>query len=364
MTNNEQKILELIRGNPFIAQDELSKKVGLSRSSIAGYISNLIKKGKIVGRAYVLPQEQHITCIGGANVDRKAQVFQPILYKTSNPATFTQSCGGVARNVAENLGRLGCSASLITCVGEDTEGTWLLEKTKQHHVDISQSVVIPMERTGTYTAIISPTGEMKLALADMEIYEKIELDMVEKRWSFISSSQMVFIDTNLPSNVLSYIIERCEKEDIPLCINPVSSPKAKKLPEKLHGVEVVFTNIDEAEVLSGMTIATKRDYMRASEEIMKKGVNKVIMTLGDKGIYVATQSGKTEHMISPKVTPVDVTGAGDSLIAGVLLGLSQGESLSTSCRLGMKAASLTLQTKDTVHPHLSRSKLYEQIELI
>jgi pseudouridine kinase len=362
MTNNEQKILELIRDNPFIAQDELSKKVGLSRSSIAGYISNLTKKGEIVGRAYVLPHEKHITCIGGANVDRKAQVFQPILYKTSNPATFTQSCGGVARNVAENLGRLECSASLITCVGEDTEGAWLLDKTKQHQIDISQSFVIPMERTGTYTAIISPTGEMKLALADMEIYEKIKLDMVEKRWSFISSSQMVFLDTNLPSNVLSYIIERCEKEDIPLCVNPVSSPKAKKLPQKLHGVEIAFMNIDEAEVLSGIAIKDKRDYMRASEEIMKKGVNKVIMTLGERGVYVATQSGKSEHMASRRVTPVDVTGAGDSLIAGVLMGLSQGESLSTACRLGMEAASLTLQTKDTVHPHLSRSKLYEEIE--
>jgi pseudouridine kinase len=361
MSENEKKILELIRDNPFISQEELSKWIGISRSSVAGYISSLMKKGEIIGRAYMLPNEHHITCIGGANVDRKVQTFNPIRYQTSNPAFSTISSGGVARNVAENLGRLSCSTSLLTCVGDDKEGDWLLEETRHHQVDTHPSFVVPSERTGTYTAILNSSGEMELALADMQIYEQIEPSLLNKRWSFVSSSQMVFLDTNFPEATLSYLIERCKKEGIPLCINPVSAPKAKKLPKDLHGVNLIIPNKDEAEVLSGVRIGQQADYLRAGERILEKGVNQVIITLGEDGVFWATNSGMSEHILPFPVQTVDVTGAGDSLIAGVLFGLSQGESLSTSCRLGLASASYTIQTKETVYPHLSSTLLYEKI---
>ncbi|MCK9906799.1 PfkB family carbohydrate kinase, partial [Frankia sp. Cpl3] len=97
----------------------MASKVGISRSAVAGYIASLTRRGEIKGRAYILRQEALLTCIGGANLDRKARSKEKVRLHSSNPVSISESCGGVARNVAENLGRLGCNTSLITCVGED-----------------------------------------------------------------------------------------------------------------------------------------------------------------------------------------------------------------------------------------------------
>ena len=103
MNDKEILILQLIKEDPFIAQNELAEKTGLSRSAVAGYISSLTKQGKILGRAYILPQKKEVLCVGGANVDRKIQTTGQLQYGTSNPAESSQSCGGVARNIEKTL---------------------------------------------------------------------------------------------------------------------------------------------------------------------------------------------------------------------------------------------------------------------
>lgn len=193
MNDKELLILQLIKEDPFIAQNELADKTGLSRSAVAGYISSLTKQGKILGRAYVLPQKKEVLCVGGANVDRKIQTTGQLQFGTSNPAESSQSCGGVARNIAENLGRLGCDVGLMTVVGDDPEGEWLLEYTKAF-ADITPSQSLAESTTGTYTAVLDLEGEMAVALADMSIYESVNREFVEKKWGYLASSEMVILD--------------------------------------------------------------------------------------------------------------------------------------------------------------------------
>lgn len=71
MNEREQAVLALIRQNPFMSQQEMADKMNLSRPVLANLVSSLTKQGKIVGRAYILPEENEIICIGGANLDRK-----------------------------------------------------------------------------------------------------------------------------------------------------------------------------------------------------------------------------------------------------------------------------------------------------
>lgn len=354
--DKEKKIVSLIKGNPFISQNELASQLGLSRSAVAGYISQLVKKGKIVGRAYIMPKEAHVTCIGGANVDRKAQSLNPLQLRESNPAEVTLSSGGVARNIAESLGRLGCSTSLITLVGDDSEGKWLLDETKQHGVDVSQAFRMPSGRTGTYTAVLDENGDMVVAFADMQIYDSLTSEMLQTKWPHIASSELVLMDTNVSSELLRYVIERCNVEQLSLCINTVSAVKAMKLPEVLIGVDVMVSNKNEAEVLTNMKIETIADCKLACERMMQRGVKRAVVTLGEQGL-IWTDQEESGHLLPPKVEVIDVTGAGDALMAGLVFGLIQGEPLARACRLGMIAASLTLQTKQTVSS-LTADQLY------
>jgi pseudouridine kinase len=354
--DKEQEILSYIKMNPFITQNDLSARLGLSRSAVAGYISQLVRKGKIVGRAYVLPREAQITCIGAANVDRKAQSIHPVQYQESNPAEIVHSSGGVARNIAENLSRLGCTASLIAMFGEDIEGKWLLEETMRQGVNVSQAIVLPQSQTGTYTAILDPNGEMVMAVNDMRINDQLTEEMILSRWPHIASSELVLIDTNVPEHILTYVIERCKQEQLSLCVNTVSAVKAKKLPRDLNGIQLILPNRNEAEVLTDTKINSIAEATEACRQIIRRGVKQVVITLGEQGLVWATED-ESEHLLPPKVEVADVTGAGDALMAGVLFGILKGESLHTACCLGMISASLTLQSKGTVSS-LNAEQLY------
>ncbi|TPG88287.1 winged helix-turn-helix transcriptional regulator [Brevibacillus laterosporus] len=359
--DKEQKILRYIRLNPFISQQDLANKMGISRSAVAGYIATMMKQGQIKGRAYVLKEEASITCLGGANLDRKARSKQHVKLHSSNPVSISSSCGGVARNIAENLGRLGCVTSLITSVGNDKEGEWVLAETKQHGVDVSQSWMLSAEQTGTYTALLDVDGEMFVSLANMDIYEKVTTEMIAEKWTHIVASDIVLLDTNLPEEVLAYMITRCHDENITLYIDPVSSAKAMKLPDSLKGVTSILPNQEEAEILSGMKINNVEDVKTACQLIRKRGVLHVIVTMGEQGIFVS--SAEHEVLLPPyPVDVVDVTGAGDAFASGLLHGVLHGEEILDACRLGLAASALTLVTEQSVSPELQPEKLYQFVK--
>ncbi|MHA7136433.1 carbohydrate kinase [Rossellomorea arthrocnemi] len=362
MNEKEKLLLTYIEENPFMTQQELSERSGLSRSAVAGYISNLVKQGKIMGRAYVLPKKNGITCIGGANIDRKLQLDGRLIPETSNPAKTEQSSGGVARNIAENLGRLGKQANLITVVGEDTEGSFLLSHTKSF-ADVSASQRLLNESTGAYSAILDEKGEMLFALADMNIYESVDIGFVDKRWGLISSSEMVLLDTNFPEDVLKYIIRRCQTEGVPLTIIPVSEPKVLKLPTSLEGVSWFICNKGEAETYLGMTIETEGDYFKAAKAITQRGAERVVITRGDQGLIYYTTYKEARAVLPPKVEVADVTGAGDALVAGILFGYLKGSDTDGACRIGVICSSITLQSKFTVAPTLNKTKLQQEFSL-
>ncbi|WP_025027026.1 carbohydrate kinase [Caldalkalibacillus mannanilyticus] len=357
----EQLILHHIKMNPYISQQDLASKVGLSRSAVANYISSLTRRGEIKGRAYVLKEESSIICIGGANIDRKAKTTQKARLYSSNPVTTSESCGGVARNVAENLSRLGCHPSLMTAVGEDKEGRWLIEQTKTLGIDVSKVWLMPTERTGTYTALIDVDGEMLVSMAEMNIYEKITTQFFEDHWASIKAAEAIFLDTNIPQECLSLLIMRSKEQNIRLFIDPVSSAKASKLPADLAGVELILPNREEAELLAGTKIDSVEDCALASQKIHERGVKNVIITLGEQGIYYSS-TDETGHLLPYQADVVDVTGAGDAFAATVIYGLVQQETLSTSCRLGLAAARLTLQSAESVSPLLQPTKLYEIVK--
>ncbi|MDF0727124.1 winged helix-turn-helix transcriptional regulator [Cytobacillus sp. S13-E01] len=359
--SKETQILHHIKMNPFISQQELSSKVGLSRPAVANYIANLTKRGVIKGRGYVLREESSIVCIGGANTDRKARANQKVLLYSSNPVKITEACGGVARNFAENISRLGLSTSLMTCVGDDKEGSWILQETKTQGVDVSQVWVLPTERTGTFTTLLDINGESIVSMADMNIYEKITTSMFEEKWSYIVSSKAVFLDANIPKECISYLIKRCSDESIPIYIDPVSPAKARNLPFRLDGVELLIANRNEAEVLADIKIDSINDFPTACEKIRQRGVQKVVITFGDQGIYYFS-SEESGHLPSFKTDVIDVIGAGDAFAACAIYGIMNEDSLFTACQLGLAGAALTLQTEKSISPFLKPEKIHEIVK--
>ena len=92
MTQRERQILRWIEENPMISQQELAEKAGITRSSVAVHISNLMKKGFIAGKGYVLRSGTYVVVVGGVNMDIGGKSFASMIPGDSNPGTVTHEC--------------------------------------------------------------------------------------------------------------------------------------------------------------------------------------------------------------------------------------------------------------------------------
>ena len=119
MTQREREILHWIEEDPLISQQELAERAGITRSSVAVHISNLMKKGYIAGKGYVLRNPSYAAVIGGVNMDIGGRSSAPLVAEDSNPGKVRMSLGGVGRNIAHNMSLLGIDVRLLTAFGDD-----------------------------------------------------------------------------------------------------------------------------------------------------------------------------------------------------------------------------------------------------
>lgn len=283
--SKEQQIIDILTLNPFISQKELAKQVGLSRPAVANYIANLTKRGIIKGRAYIL-QKESVVLIGAANIDREARTIEPVQLHTSNPVDIKEKFGGVARNYASALRKRNINTTLLTAVGDDAEGEQLLQQAKSEQIDISHVWVFPSARTGTFTSLVDQTGELIVAMADMKIYENITIEMVEDNWPHIQSAKAIFLDMNMPENIVHHLIHRLREQQIPLYIDGVSPSKIKKLPKDLSKVTLLTVTPKEIEALYPESIVQKEQLLTNAKKFINRGVeNLLILTEKDGIIY-------------------------------------------------------------------------------
>ena len=119
MTQRERQILRWIEEDPMISQQELADKAGITRSSAAVHISNLMKKGHIAGRGYIVRTAPYAVVAGGVNMDIGGRSCEGLIPRDSNPGQVRMSLGGVGRNIAHNLALLGVEVRLLTAFGDD-----------------------------------------------------------------------------------------------------------------------------------------------------------------------------------------------------------------------------------------------------
>jgi pseudouridine kinase len=290
----------------------------------------------------------------------------------------------VGRNIAHNLALLNVPVTLLSAVGDDGEGIRILEETGKAGVKMEQMIISGEYPTGIYLAILDEKGEMEVAVSDMQILEEITVEYLRSKAYLIKESKIVVVDTNIPEESIEYVVDLCNKVKVPLLIEPVSVEKAKKLRRVLDGsgkgrgsesgkwaIDYITPSEDELESILGTEIDDKDiDLMKAAEELRHKGAKNVIVTLGKRGIYLSCGGGAGEgrkedwnkFMAPYRGEVVDVTGAGDALVAGLVYGIYKGYSLEMAARFGLGAAALTISTKEAVRRDLREGLLRSRIE--
>ena len=303
-----------------------------------------------------------VLVIGAAGMDMVGRIKSDLRPHTSNPAQIEYSFGGAARNVAENLLRLGTPVTLLTVLGNDEAGNHIIKSIHEAGANVSSVLRSAKYPTGTYLAVVNADGKMEYALDDMRIMSELSTKYVHAHESLFGQSSLLFLDTNLPKETIRTIISIARREKLPVCADPTSEALASKLIPHLPRLRLVVPNSGEATILcnSEQGINTRRDASEAAKCLVSQGVEIAIITLGESGVCYAT-SETSGYVPSVRTHIIDPTGAGDALTAAVLFGLLNQMPIDDTVRLGVAAASLTLSYRGAVVPDLSLEKLYDQL---
>ncbi|MEW9121101.1 MAG: PfkB family carbohydrate kinase [Thermotaleaceae bacterium] len=347
MTTREQEVLELIKKNPQISQQELADTLGITRSSVAVHITNLMKKGLILGKGYLLQEQNYVVVIGGANMDIQGFSKNRFRLKDSNPGTINLSLGGVGRNIAENLAKLDVDVKLLSALGEDLHGKKILDECRKSGIDMSHCYFSTDTPTSTYLCIIDDQGDMAAAIADMEIHEKISIDFLREKSHLIQNASLVVLDTNLCSETLTFLLQSFP--DTTFFLEPVSTAKSERVREHIGAFHTIKPNRLEAEALSGISIATKEDLRKAANYFLKKGVQRVFISLGEEGVYYGDPHEQS-ILIPPTLSVVNATGAGDAFMAALIYCHMEQIPLKETASFAAAASCLALSHEDTIHP--------------
>lgn len=350
LTDREQQIIDLLRRDPLMGSEALAAALGTTRASINVHVSNLGKKGVILGRGYVLAESPGAVVIGGANMDLKARSAAKATGRTSNPGHGSMAPGGVARNIAENLARLGNRVHLVSVVGRDALGETLLGHTGAAGVRLEHVARTDLA-TGTYTAVLDADGELIVAIADMAATAELGPAHVQEARDAIASAGVVVVDGNLRRDALEHALDLAA--GVRTIFEPVSVPKAAALKDVLdERVHAVTPNRDELAALTDLPTKTDKQVRTAARALHERGIELVWIRLGERGSLL---SGPDDVIEIPAVTTVveDVTGAGDSMLAAFCHVLLDGGTPEQAARFGHAAAALTIASPHTVRPDLT-----------
>lgn len=304
----------------------------------------------------------HVLVVGGAGIDYKGRPEEKFHLDTMNPGKLTFGFSGVARNIAESLARLEVEVVLLTALGNDSAGDEVLKHCQQSGIRMDYVLRPPEERTGGYITVLGSDGEMIVAISDFHIMEHIDETYLDHHDDVFAGARMLVIDLNLPPTSLAHVIKLGKKHNIPIVADPTSPARAAALRPYLKDLYMIMPNAAETTSLCGLEIPAfdLESAVDAAKRLVTLGTNIAIVTLGENGLAYAEGSG-TGHIPARHTHIVDSTGAGDALSAGTIFGLINDIPLDEAMRLGVTAASLTLQSTGSVSAALTPDAIYDSL---
>lgn len=305
----------------------------------------------------------HRVCaIGGANVDIHGAAYHGLRPHDSNPGSVHVSPGGVARNVAEDLSRLGVDCRLVTAVGKDPHGKMLLSHGREAGIDMRYVQELESAPTSTYLAVLDRCGDMQIAVADMDIMDQLTAARLEPLRDAIGETSLLVIDANLPDDALGWVVNTFPSHDI--FADTVSTAKAMRLKPYLGTLHTLKTNPQEAEALTGFEAKTGADLDRMADWLHAQGVERLFLTRAEDGLFFSTPDNRGHVMLEQdRAEARSTTGAGDAFLAALVYARLQDWPLEGTLQFAGAAAQVTVADRSPSSPALSLTAIERALKL-
>ncbi|WP_426454450.1 carbohydrate kinase family protein [Paenibacillus sp. S-38] len=259
--------------------------------------------------------------------------------------------GGVGRNVAENLGRLGVPVSLVTTVNEDGNGRAVTEHLWASGVHTGDIAAVPEKGMGFWLAVLDERGIPAGSISDMPDLAAFERLVGERGEALVSASSHIVLVLDLNESLTKTILKLASRFGKPVFGLPSNFSVIAAHPEVLEGLALFVCNEFEAERLFGCgplaAMAAEEQIERLRSFAVSRSIGRLVVTLGSGGsvFYDADADEAGAQAVVP-VEVVDTSGAGDAFFSGAVLALSAGSPLRDAVAAGTRVAAWTIGHPD------------------
>lgn len=307
-------------------------------------------------------------------MDIQGRCKGPYAAGDSNPGEALMSPGGVGRNIAENLVRLGIRTELITVFGDDTLSEELYRSCGRLGISTRGAMRLSQTPASQYICILDggdSCGRLVGAVAAMDSFERLTPSRLDERSGLLDAASLIVVDSNLPEASIVWLAERYGRgrpaptmghKNPLLALDPVSVAKAGRAASVLGDFTFIKPNKAEAELLSGVPINSKSDLPKAAGALRSLGIAEVFISLGAEGLYYEGpgRDGTERGILHPPVCElVNVSGAGDAGVAALVWGTLSEYSLRDRAGYAVAASSLATASGLTVNDEMNAGRVVE-----
>lgn len=307
-----------------------------------------------------------VICVGAAIVDVPLQpVSKNIFDSESYPLDqISMTIGGDAINESTIISRLGYKVGLISMVGNDAVGNYIVEHCEREGID--HAGVRQKDGVGTSinVALVTADGERTFVTNRNGSLWKMTIDDVDI--SLIGRGRLLslasfFNNSRLDNDAMVKICKAAKAAQMIITadmIKPRLGETFDDIAEALSYVDYFFPNNDEARMMTG-----EQDIPRVADKILAYDVKHVIVKIGKQGAYIKGRDGAELTVPAMKgITAIDTIGAGDNFASGFIVGLLEGKSLKECGEYGNVAASLAITSIGATTGVKSRALFNAQLD--
>ncbi len=280
----------------------------------------------------------------------------PLAGQTVMGSFFKMGPGGKGSNQAVAAHKAGADLVTVIKIGDDSFGKVILDLAKEIDMNTEGFILTKEEDTGI--AIINVdenTSQNQIVIVPgaCATIKKEEIDAIETE---LKDCEYILLQLEVNQDMNEYVVELASKHGVKVILN--TAPYQPVTAEFLSKIDLVTPNEVEAFEMTGVEVHDLESAKKAAKVFYEKGVKEVIITLGEKGVFVSSK-GREEIIPSYKVNAVDTTGAGDAFNGGLLTALSEGKDIFEAARFGSALAALSVTKIGTAPAMPTRDEIDE-----